>query len=353
MADLIIDLFGGQSNTVGWDTKGSLTDTRFDYVNANLRQWTRLDGVNGGTATAAMSIPSSNFSLEASVENQLRAADPQARLRAIFRFGGNGYTLAATYNTASAVGEWAAACAQFWACYEALRAEYPTHTLKFGTFFWLHGEGDAQTTAFATAYKTNLKNLIRSVRREFCKNMPFCAWKLSTASLPAGGYESGTDLATMRTAVEEATAEEGNASWRDATGKALIVESSPARTVHYTADALMSLGDDAYAMASSLQEGTQHVKSARAFADLTSAQTFATSAQTACGSRSENPATGGFGRRIGAIARDPWPSTARSQVLKHPVQNAWYVPIDSGMVGFGLDLTTNLRPVDLSYLVAV
>jgi hypothetical protein len=344
-----IHMLMGQSNAVGTRPKTELTDLRYDLTQTDVRQWTRLNGVNGSTTTSAMSIPANQSSLEPAFGYLLRNTAGEWPI--IFRAAGSGYSLETTWNPSGAGNEWANAVAHLWACYEQAKTEFAGDTIEFGSLVWWNAEADVQTHAWALAFEANLRELITFFRREFGKNLPFIGMKLSTLCVPGGGFEDPNDLATIRTAFDTVGADTPNVAIVDCTPFDLVVETSPARTVHASADAMMDAGDAVFAAHQGLTAGTQHAKSARAFSSLLAAQTFATSAQTAAGNRSENPATGGFARRLGAGARDPWPVTPRSQVLKHPTQNVWYVPIDPGMVGLGLDLATGLRPVDLSWLV--
>lgn len=342
----------GQSNPRGTRPKSELTDTRYDLTQTDVRQWTRLDAVFGGTASAAMTIPSSLFSMEPAYGYLLRNTAGEYPL--IFRSARSGASLETSWDVPAASADWGDTIADMWSCYEAAKTEFAGDVLEFGSLVWWNAEADVQNHAWSLAFEANLRELVRAWRREFGKALPVVLCQLSSLAVPGGGFEDPGDLNTVRAAFTAVAASEGNCAVVDLTPYEIIHELTPVdRKVHFSADATMLVGDACFAAYQTLSAGTQHVKTARAFPDLTSAQTFANAAQTACGSRSENPASGGFARRLGSAAKDPWPSTARSAVMKHPVQNTWYVPIDPGMVGFGLDLATNLRPVDLSYLVFV
>ena len=72
MATRTFHLICGQSNARGAANKADLTDLRYDFTQPDVRQYTRLDTVFGGTASAAMTIPANLFSIEAAYGYHLR-----------------------------------------------------------------------------------------------------------------------------------------------------------------------------------------------------------------------------------------------------------------------------------------
>lgn len=341
MATRTFHLICGQSNARGAAQKVDLTDLRYDITQTDVRQYTRLDTVFGGTASAAMTIPSGSFSIEAAYGYHLR--NDAGELPLIFRDGWSGTSLAGSWQPEAAGGEWANALDAMWQCYEAAKTEFSGDDLVFGSLVWIQGEADVQNSTFAAAYEANLVKLGNAFRGELGADLPIVFVQLSENCGVTPG--SPGDLAVVRAAYVSAAATLGNCAVVDATPIALQADD-----VHYTADGLMELGDDVYAAYATLASGTQLTRTGRAFGVVDSAHTFANAAQAAVGDRDENPANGGFGRRLGAGCRDPWPTTTRDTPLQHPYQNVWYVPIDSVMVADGsLDVTTNARPIDLAW----
>jgi hypothetical protein len=341
MATRTFHLIFGQSNARGAAQKVDLTDLRYDITQTDVRQYTRLDTVFGGTASAAMTIPSGSFSIEAAYGYHLR--NDAGQLPLIFRDGWSGTSLAGSWQPEAAGGEWANALNAMWQCYEAAKTEFLGDDLVFGSLVWIQGEADVQNSTFATAYEANLVKLGNAFRGELGANLPIVFVQLSENCGVTPG--SPGDLAVVRAAYVSAAATLGNCAVVDATPIALQVDN-----VHYTANGLMELGDDVFAAYATLAPGTQLARTGRAFDVVDSAHVFANSAQAAVGNRDENPANGGFGRRLGPGCRDPWPTTPRDLPLAHPYQNVWYVPIDSVMVADGtLDVTTDARPIDLAW----
>jgi hypothetical protein len=341
MATRTFHLIFGQSNARGAAQKVDLTDLRYDITQTDVRQYTRLDTVFGGTASAAMTIPSGSFSIEAAYGYHLR--NDAGQLPLIFRDGWSGTSLAGSWQPEAAGGEWADALDAMWQCYEAAKTEFSGDDLVFGSLVWIQGEADVQNSTFAAAYEANLVKLGNAFRGELGANLPIVFVQLSENCGVTPG--SPGDLAVVRAAYVSAAATLGNCAVVDATPIALQVDD-----VHYTADGLMELGDDVYAAYATLASGTQLARTGRAFDVVDSAHTFANSAQAAVGDRDENPTNGGFGRRLGNGCRDPWPTTPRDMPLAHPYQDVWYVPVDSVMVANGtLDVTTDARPIDLAW----
>jgi Carbohydrate esterase, sialic acid-specific acetylesterase len=345
MAVRTIHLIMGQSNARGAAAKADLTDNTYNFTQPDVRQWTRLDGVFAGTASAAVSIPSGQFSIEAPFGFLAHQA---GEMPCIFRAAGNGYSLKTTWNPDAATAEWADSLVNLWACYEAAKTEFAGDTLEFGSLIWIQGEADAQDPAWTADYESELVTLGTLFRGEFGANMPIIFVQLSENFDPSGGLLPGA-LATMRAAYVSAAGTLGNCAVVDATPIPLQADD-----VHYTANGLMTLGENVYAAYAALVAGTQNTVQARAFTTLLAAQTFADACQLALGDRDENPADGGFGQRLGTDCRDPWPVTPRDEAVeKHPTQNVWYMPVDGPMAADGgLDTTTDARPVDLSWLRA-
>jgi hypothetical protein len=345
MAVRTMHLIMGQSNARGAANKSALTDTRYDITQTDVRQWTRLDASFGGTASAAMTIPSGLFSIEAAYGYLLR--NTAGELPLIFRDGWSGTSLAASWQPTAASGEWANGLVDLWACYEAAKTEFAGDAIEFGSLVWIQGEADVQNSTFLAAYEANLVKLVESFRGEFGAGLPVVFVQLSShcgVTLPAPG-----DLDVIRAAYVSAASTVGNAAVVDATPIALQGDD-----VHYTADGLMALGDACFDAYQTLTSGTQHTVSAVAFDTLLAAQSFADACQIALGDRDESPADGGFGRRIGSDCRDPWPVTPRDEAVeKHPTQDVWYMPVDGPMSSDGgIDTTTDARPVDLTWLRA-
>lgn len=332
----------GQSNARGAAQKSDLTDTRYNLTQTDVRQWTRLDATFGGTASAAMSIPSGSFSIEAGYGYQLR--NTAGELPLIFRSGRSGTSLVGSWQPTASGAEYASSIADLWSCYEAAKSEFSSDTIAFGSLVWIQGEADAQNTAWAADYEDNLVELIETWRGEFGASLPVVLVQLST-SCGVTLADAG-DLAVMRSAYTAAAARVGNCAVVDASPIALQDDD-----VHYTADGLMALSDLVFTAYRGLAAGAQHDVTARSFSSLALAQAYADSAQTAHGDRDEDPAEGGFGRRLGAGAVDPWPTTPRDEAVeKHPFQDVWYMPIDGVMSAGALDTDTDARPVDLAWL---
>lgn len=343
MSTRTIHLVCGQSNARGAADKADLTDTRYDITQTDVRQYTRLDTSFAGTTSAAMVIGADNtFSVEAALGYRLRHESGQ--LPVIFRSGRSGTTLASTWAPES-TGEWADSIEDFWACYEAAKTEFSGDDFVFGSLTWIQGETDVMNSSFAAQYEANLVRLVRAFRGEF-GSLPVVFVQLSEHCGVAEG--SPGDLAVVRSAYVSAAATLGNVAVVDATPIELQDDD-----LHYTADGLMALGDACYDALESLSPGTQLTRSARVFSTLIDAEAFADAAQAEVGDRDEDPDNGGFGRRLGAGAVDPWPTTPRDLPMQHPYRSGeWYVPIDSVMIADGdLDTTTLLRPVDLGWLV--
>jgi hypothetical protein len=123
---------------------------------------------------------------------------------------------------------------------------------------------------------------------------------------------------------------------------------------HYTGDGLVGvdgLGDRiAQAMIADGLTVTPFAAEARVWTVEATAQTFADTAQTDHSDRDEDPAEGGFGRRLGAGCQDPWPTTPRDALEKHPYRDEWCVPMD-GVIDADAtyDRATMRRPVDLTW----
>jgi hypothetical protein len=131
----------GQSNAVGTRPKTELTDLRYDLTQTDVRQWTRLNGVNGSTTTSAMSIPANQSSLEPAFGYLLRNTAGEWPI--IFRAAGSGYSLETTWNPSGAGNEWANAVAHLWACYEQAKTEFAGDTIEFGSLVWWNAEAAA------------------------------------------------------------------------------------------------------------------------------------------------------------------------------------------------------------------
>ena len=344
MAVRTYHLIMGQSNARGAALKSALTNATYDLTQTDVRQWTRLDGVFSGTTSAAMTIPSTLFSIEAAYGYKLRHTSGEYPL--IWRSGGNGYSLKTTYNPDAGTSEWADSIEQFWTCYQAAKTEFSGDTFRFGALVWIQGEADAQTHTWALDYVNELVTLGTVFRGEFGASLPIIFVQLSTSC--GVTLEQPTDLTTMRAAYVTAAATLGNCAVVDASSIPLQGDN-----VHYTADGLMTLGEAVHAAYATLSAGTQHSVTARAFSVQADATTYATSAQTLLGARDENPANGGFGARLGSACKNPWPTTLRSAATeKHPYRSIWYVPVDGPMAASALDTTTGARPVDLTWLRA-
>ena len=157
MATRTFHLIFGQSNARGAAQKVDLTDLRYDITQTDVRQYTRLDTVFGGTASAAMTIPSGSFSIEAAYGYHLR--NDAGQLPLIFRDGWSGTSLAGSWQPEAAGGEWANALDAMWQCYEAAKTEFSGDDLVFGSLVWIQGEADVQNSTFAAAYEANLVKL--------------------------------------------------------------------------------------------------------------------------------------------------------------------------------------------------
>ena len=339
-----VHLIAGQSNARGAANKAALTDTRYDFTQPDVRQWTRLDGSNSSTTSTAMSIPSGLFSIEAAYGRQLNVTSGQ--LPIIFRAGWSGTSLFGTWRPKVATAEWDNATAHLWACYEAAKTEFIGDDFEFGSLVWIQGEADSQSTQRASEYQGNLEDLIEVYRREFGANLPVVLVQLSENLQTVGGLENPGDLDVMRAAYVAAAASQGNCAVVDATPVALQGDNT-----HYTADGYMDLGDRCFTAYQTLTAGTQHIANGRAFTSELLAQTFADLAQTTHGDRDENPANGGFGVRLGPAARDPWPTTPRNEAVeKHPFFDRWYVPTDGVMAAGALNTLTNSRPLNLDWV---
>lgn len=330
----------GQSNAVGAAQKAALTDLRYDISDSAVQNIYK-NAAAAVVGPATMSIPSQYFSVDAPIGHRRKAAGEANPI--VMRYGfastalASGWRQVATDNWTTYFATW------YERLDEMLSTTFPGDTFEHRSLTWVQGESDADSGTFAPAYEANLRLMIPALRRELAANLPIFIVRLSSA------YNAGTvvpaNLAYVRNAADAVT---DIARVYSVSADAVPLQ---ADKLHYTADGLMMLGDlvaDAMA-ADGLENVTQYTDEVRAFASQAAAETFADAAQLACGSRDENPANGGFGVR-GSGARDPWPTTSRAAVKKHPVRNEWAVSIDSVMVAEGsLDCTTDLRPFDPSW----
>lgn len=338
MALRTVHLVLGQSNARGAAAKVDLTDARYDVADSDVQAIYVADA-DPVVGPETMTIHAQHFSVDAPIGHRRKAAGEPFPL--VIRYGVGGTSLASSWRPYVSTGEYVNAMAMIWERFDyCRRTAFPGDTFEFRSLTWIQGEADAKSDADTAAYEANLRQLIAVVRRDVAPGLPVFVTRLSSSYGQVGSSPA-------RTAAIQVAQDTVGASVE----RVYVIETDDvplqADATHYTADAYMMIGDlVADAMeADGLANVEQHSQSARTFPALVDAQTFAGAAQTALGDRDENPANGGFGSR-GSGARDPWPTTARSAVQKHPYRNEWLVMIDAAMdADETLDTDTDRRPI--------
>lgn len=342
MALRTVHLVFGQSNARGAAQKSALTDTRYDLSDPDVQAvYVADDDPVVGPET--MTIHDAHFSVDAPIGHRRKAAGEALPL--VIRYGVGGTSLATSWRPAVTTGQYVNAMATLWERLDyCRRTAFPGDTFEFRSLTWIQGEADAISDADTAAYEANLRQLIAVVRRDVAPGLPVFVTRLSSSYGQVGSSPA-------RTAAIQAAQDAVGASIE----RVYVIGTDDvplqADATHYTADGYMLLGDlVADAMeADGLADVKQHSQRARTFLGLEDAQAFGGDAQSALGDRDENPANGGFGTR-GPGALDPWPTTARSAIQKHPYRNEWLVMIDPAMeADETLDTDTNRRPVDGSF----
>jgi lysophospholipase L1-like esterase len=118
-----------------------------------------------------------------------------------------------------------------------LRATYPADTIKLAGMVWVQGETDITSTAAnASAYGTNLTNLITDLRLTFNPTLPFF---LSRISNQQTAYTANSNYATVRTRQAEVAANVSAAYMIDTDGTAFGMN---ADNIHFNATGQQSLG---------------------------------------------------------------------------------------------------------------
>lgn len=119
------------------------------------------------------------------------------------------------------------------AALESLSSQAP----KIGGMIWMQGESDALDTAKATAYATNLKNLIETVRSDFSSpNMPFVVGRITDLSIYSDFPRVAVDA--IRDAQESAPEVVGHAAWIDTDDLSMSSEAPG----HYDEEGQIELG---------------------------------------------------------------------------------------------------------------
>lgn len=332
----------GQSNAVGSASKSDLTDTRYDISDSNVQQWTRLNGTSSG-AWSTVTIGANQFSVEAPIGHRRRAL---GNLPLMFRAASSGTDLAVSWRSRVSSSLYHDSFLELWDAYDdARRTTFSGDTIEIASFTWVQGETDTFSSSSSAAYEDNLANLVEDVRFEL-GTVPFFIVQLHPTFTGTGPSPQGQidQVRNAQAAVAAATAR----CYAISTDQPNISLQSDG--AHYTSDSYMALGDDiADQMASDGLSVTQLVPQARVFSVESTAQTFADSLQAGEGARDENPSSGGYGVRLGAGARDPWPTTLRSELEKHRYRDEWAVPLGGVTDGVTYDLETGRRPLDLSF----
>ena len=343
MAERQLHILAGQSNAVGVGSYATLTDLTYETP-AHGFQWKHLPGINTAGGWSAIDLDDGDqFSIEAPIAQILGAAGGNPL---ILRCAQSGTDLAVAWRPHVAGTLWATLCEAVWAAYDdARRTTFSSDTIRIASLSWLQFETDTSDPDDAAAYGDNLARLIDYARSEFGV-IPFFT-QVPHDDFTGQGPSDAEDIAAVKAGIL-ATVEAYDRAYAVDTNQPDISLSDGS---HYTADSRMRLGEDwAAAMLSDGLATTPLTAQARVWTVEASAQTFADTAQTDYGDRDEDPAEGGFGIRLGAGCRDPWPTTERDALEKHPVRAEWAVLID-GVIDAdeGYDVDTDRRPIDLRF----
>ena len=167
-------LFAGQSNMTGAATMAAelaavapqlqmpSRDVLFWGPTSDLRRkWVPLQPPN----EVLQNMFRAGFGPELSAGRRLSALHPQSRI-AILKYAWNATSLYRDWNPREERGIYRAMVASARAAIQRLEAAYKVDA-KLSGFFWMQGESDSDKAIHAKAYRSNLTNFLRSVRRDF------------------------------------------------------------------------------------------------------------------------------------------------------------------------------------------
>ena len=329
----------GDSKAVGQGAYSLLTDTRYDLTDADV-QITRVIGGTDDGAPVTMTMGANEISIEHAIGHGRKAAGDA--LPWIHKHAFSSTLLSTNWRSYISTGTYTAFANLLW---EKIAGAFPGDDIEYKGLCVILGVNDAR--AFSAGFEGELRRFVTNHRAEF-------------GDVPIFWGKPGTDVVATDTTLAEINAvRDGvDAVAADFPRFYPIEETGIALSdgVHPTPDGSQAMGDLFLAAMATDGLATNALASletnARAFTSLALAQAFADSVQAEHGDRNEDPAVGGYGLRLGAGAVDPWPTTPRAQVEKHPFRNIWFVPVDSVVVAGPLDSATDAQPVNVSWLSA-
>ena len=91
----------------------------------------------------------------------------------------------------------------------ALRARYPSDTVRVAGMIWMQGENDASSDVYANAYQSNLTNFIADVRGNYGADLPFVIGRLSANQIGLAYPTGHQTVMNAQTAVADADSRVG------------------------------------------------------------------------------------------------------------------------------------------------